>query len=114
MTDGQAQQAEAPDWALLAECSAVFSATANSDGYSGSTDNEVEMTREAAQGFRQRAVDVAGKMGQTNAEADVASIMAYLVPRWENRVDSLVSLRSNIDWIAYCGRLGRQYGVIGS
>jgi hypothetical protein len=38
--------------------------------------------------------------------------MTYLVPRWENRIERLFSVRSNLDWIAYCGRLGREEGVI--
>ncbi len=51
-------------------------------------------------------------MGQTDAEADVASIMEYLEPRWENRIDRLFSIKSNLDWFSYCGRLGREEGVL--
>ena len=103
---------EPPVWAYLAECSAVFRAAALSDGYSGVTDDQIAAAQGAAARFRQRAVEVAGEAGQQDPEADVASIMIYLEPRWENRIDQLFSLKSNLDWFGYCGRLGRDEGVI--
>ncbi len=114
MTEGLAQQAEAPAWANLAECSAVFGAAAETDGYSGALAGDVETIRRGAARFRARAVEEAGQAGQANPEADVASIMVYLEPRWAHRINAVTSIRSNLDWIAYCGRLGREFGVTDS
>jgi hypothetical protein len=103
---------EAPVWAYLAECSAVFAAVAETDSYAGADPAMVDMAAGASERFLARAVTVAGEMGQAAPQADVASIMDYLTPRWRNRIDKLFSVRSNLDWIDYCGRLGREHGVI--
>lgn len=103
---------EPPVWAYLAECSAVFRATALADGYAKVTAEQIAAAKEASRRFRARAVGVAGEMGQVDPEADVASIMVYLEPRWENRIERLFSVKSNLDWFGYCGRLGREQGVI--
>lgn len=103
---------EPPRWAYLAECSAVFRAVSLSRGYASVSEAQRAAPIEAAGRFRDRAVAVAGEAGQTNPEADVASIMVYLEPRWENRIERLLSVRSNLDWIDYCRRLGREEGVI--
>lgn len=109
---GSAAAQEPPLWANLAECSAVFRAASLADGYGGVTAEQIAAAETAAAAFRARAVEVAGEMGQTEAEADVASIMVYLEPRWENRIDRLFSVKSNLDWFGYCGRLGREQGVL--
>jgi hypothetical protein len=103
---------EPPVWANLAECSAVFSAAARSTGYAGTEPEEIAQADEAAAAFLEQAVTSAGAAGQANPEADVASIMAYLTPRWESRIDKLFSVPSNMRWIAYCGQLGRKEGVL--
>jgi hypothetical protein len=103
---------EPPVWAYLAECSAVFGAVASSDGYSGGDPHARSDAAAAADLFLGRAVAAAGEAGQADPEADVASIMAYLVPRWENRVESILSLKSNLDWIDYCRRLGTEHGLL--
>jgi hypothetical protein len=103
---------EPPLWAYLAECSAVFGAVARSTGYAGADPAMIDQADETSGRFLDQAIAVAGEMGQANPAADVASIMTYLVPRWENRIERLFSVRSNLDWIAYCGRLGREEGVI--
>jgi hypothetical protein len=109
---GSAAAQEPPLWANLAECSAVFRATALAGGYGGVTEEQIAAAQAAATAFRARAVEVAAEMGQTEAEADVASIMVYLEPRWENRIDRLFSVKSNLDWFGYCGRVGREQGVV--
>jgi hypothetical protein len=38
--------------------------------------------------------------------------MVYLEPRWENRIENILSLKSNLDWIAYCRQLGQEEGVL--
>jgi hypothetical protein len=86
-----------PLWAYLAECSAVFAAAAQADGYVGATGDEVALVTEA---------------GQADPKADVASIMTYLTPRWENRIDRFMSIKSNLDWIDYCRRLGIDQGIV--
>lgn len=73
---------EPPLWAYLAECSAVFAAAAQSDGYAGATGDEVALVTQASEAYLARAVVVAGEAGQPDPEADVASIMTYLTPRW--------------------------------
>jgi hypothetical protein len=103
---------EPPRWANLAECSAVFRSVALSRGYEGVTDAQIAAAEAAAQRFRARAVEVAAEMGQVDAEGDVASIMVYLEPRWENRIGRLLSVKSNLDWIGYCGDLGSAEGVL--
>jgi hypothetical protein len=103
---------EPPQWAYLAECSAVFRSVALSSGYAKVTDEQIALAEDAAKGFRASAVTAAGKAGQEDPEADVASILVYLEPRWENRIERLFSVKSNLDWIAYCGRLGRDEGVL--
>lgn len=108
-----AAQAEAPPlWAYLAECSAVFDAVSRSDGYGGAKPEDLIAARDTGARFLARAIVVAGEMGQATPEADVASIMDYLRPRWENRIERLFSVKSNLDWIDYCRRLGLEQGVI--
>jgi hypothetical protein len=108
-----AAQAEAPPlWAYLAECSAVFDAVSRSDGYGGAKPEDLIAARDTGARFLARAIVVAGEMGQANPEEDVASIMGYLTPRWENRIERLFSVKSNLDWIDYCRRLGLEQGVI--
>lgn len=109
---GSAAAQDPPRWAYLAECSAVFRAASLADGYGGVTAEQIAAAAAASTAFRARAVEVAAEMGQTEAEADVASIMVYLEPRWENRIDRLFSIKSNLDWFSYCGRLGRDEGVL--
>ena len=103
---------EPPVWAYLAECSAVFAAAAQSDGYAGATGDEVALVTQASEAYLARAVVVAGEAGQPDPEADVASIMTYLTPRWENRIDRFLSVKSNLDWIDYCRRLGIDQGIV--
>ncbi|GEM_PF-2266276 len=102
-----------PVWAYLAECSAVFAAAVHSQGYSGASAEEIALVQTASEQFLTRAIAVAGEMGQPNPKADIDSVMLYLIPRWENRIDRLFSVKSNLDWIAYCRRLGLDQGVIG-
>jgi hypothetical protein len=101
-----------PVWAYLAECSAVFGAVSQSEGYAAADPATVAGAAATSDRFLARAIMVAGEMGQADPAADVGSIMAYLVPRWEGRIEKLLSVKSNMDWIAYCGRLGREQGVI--
>lgn len=108
---GPALTQDPPRWANLAECSAVFRAASLAEGYGGVTPEQIAAAEAAATLFRARAVEVAAEMGQTQAEADVASIMVYLEPRWENRIDRLFSVKSNLEWFGYCGRLGREEGI---
>lgn len=103
---------EPPLWADLAECSAVFAAAAQSDGYAGASGDAVAVVTRASQAYLARAIVVAGEMGQAKPEADVASIMDYLTPRWENRIDRFLSVRSNLDWIDHCRRLGVDQGIV--
>jgi hypothetical protein len=103
---------EPPLWAYLAECSAVFAAAAQSDGYVGATGDEVALVTRAAEAYLAHAVAAAGEAGQADPEADVASIMTYLTPRWENRIDRFLSVKSNLDWIDYCRRLGIDRGIV--
>ncbi len=76
------------------------------------TDDEIAAAEAAAIRFRARAVEAARDAGQAEPETDVASIMVYLEPRWENRIERLLSVKSNLDWIAYCRRLGQDEGVL--
>ena len=103
---------EPPLWAYLAECSAVFAAAAQADGYAGATENDIALVLQASEAYLARAVAVAGEMGQVEPEADVASIMIYLTPRWENRIDRFLSVKSNLDWIDYCRRLGIDQRIV--
>ena len=107
-----ARTEEPPRWAYLAECSAVFRSVALSQGYAKVTDAQVAQAEDAAASFRARSVEAAREAGQADPEADVASIMVYLEPRWEGRIGKLTSVKSNLDWIAYCGGLGREEGVL--
>jgi hypothetical protein len=109
---GPALTQEPPRWAYLAECSAVFRSVALSRGYANVTEAQLAAATEAAKRFRARSVEVAREAGQADPEADVASIMVYLEPRWENRIGRLMSVKSNLDWIDYCRRLGLEEGVI--
>jgi hypothetical protein len=112
LTAGPALAQDPPRWAYLAECSAVFRSVSLSRGYAKVTDEQIEMANAAADRFRARSVEAAGEAGQKDPEADVASIMVYLEPRWENRIENILSLKSNLDWIAYCRQLGREEGVL--
>lgn len=104
---------EPPLWAYLAECGAVFEAVAaTGDNRGAATGPEVERAAEAAMRFVAQAETAAGAAGQADPSGDVASILLYLRPRWQNRVAGLFSAPSNFDWIAYCGRLGRAEGVL--
>jgi hypothetical protein len=103
---------EPPLWAYLAECSAVFAAAAQSDGYVRATGDEVALVTRAAEAYLARAVTAAGEAGQADPEADVASIMTYLTPRWENRIGRILSVKSNLNWIDYCRRLGIAQGIV--
>ena len=38
--------------------------------------------------------------------------MGHLEPLWESRIERLFLVKSKLDWIGYCGRLGREQGVI--
>jgi hypothetical protein len=38
--------------------------------------------------------------------------MTYLTPRWQNRIDRFLSVKSNLDWIDYCRRLGIDQGIV--
>ena len=101
-----------PLWALLAECSAVFEAVGQADGYAGTTDQQRADASRVAASFLTEAETEAGKAGQAAPEDDVASIMGYLRERWSNRSEKLLSLPSNLKWIAYCGDLGRARGIL--
>lgn len=102
----------APTWANLAECSAVFSAVAEVDGDARADQAELAQAYRVAQLFLDHAVASAADAGQTDPAADVASIMGYLTERWQNRIEGLLSTPSNLDWIAYCGNLGREEGIL--
>ncbi len=101
-----------PLWALLAECSAVFEAVGNADGHAGTTDKQRADASRVAASFLTEAETEAGKAGQADPDADIASIMGYLRERWSNRSEELLSLPSNLKWIAYCGDLGRARGIL--
>lgn len=108
----RAEAPVAPDWAMLAECSAVFGAVSRADGYAGADPASVAQSAAAARAFHARAVTLAAESGQSQPEQDVASIMGYLDERWDNRIGSIGSTRSNLEWIAYCTRLGHRYRVL--
>jgi hypothetical protein len=102
-----------PEWALLAECSAVFAAAANADqDYSGAGAADLDRAETVSVRFLEEAVRAAGSAGQADPQADVASIMDYLTPRWANRAGNLFAVPSNLRWFSYCGRLGRDKGVL--
>ena len=103
--------AEPPDWANLAECSAVFGVVVEA-GAPPPHDIRADPAPRAARALRDRAVAVAAEAGQADPEGDVASIMDYLVPRWQNRATRLTSVPSNLRWFRFCGTLGRRYGVL--
>ena len=99
-----------PVWAQLAECSAVFASVARLDGYRG--EGDLGRAADTAAAFRAAAVRAAAADGETDAEAAVTSVTGYLGTRWDNRLGTLTSLRSNLNWIGWCGRLGRAGGVL--
>jgi hypothetical protein len=104
---------EPPLWAYLAECGAVFEAVAGvGDSYSGAPSQDIARAAEVGALFVAEAAVAAGAAGQTDPEGDVASIMGYLRERWQNRTSNIFSAPSNIEWIAYCGRLGRERGIL--
>ncbi|MCF1708081.1 hypothetical protein L0V05_04530 [Tabrizicola sp. J26] len=103
---------EPPLWALLAECSAVFEAVGQADGYAGTTEQQRSDAAFVAASFLTEAEKEAAAAGQADPKADVASIMGYLRERWSNRSEKLLALPSNMKWIDYCGALGRQRGIL--
>jgi hypothetical protein len=102
-----------PEWALLAECSAVFAAAGNADqGYVGEGALNQDRADLASARFLEQAVRAAGSAGQADPEGAVESIMDYLTPRWADRADSLFAVPSNLRWFSFCGRLGRDTGIL--
>ena len=101
-----------PLWATLAECSAVFEAVGQADGYAGTTEKQRADAAATATFFLAEAEKEAAAEGQADPKADVASIMGYLRKRWANRSEQVLSLPSNLKWIAYCGDLGRKRGIL--
>ena len=108
----RAETPAAPDWAMLAECSAVFRAVSRADGYAGADPASLAQSAAVAQAFHARAITLAGESGQPEPEQDVASIMGYLDERWDKRIGAITSTASNLDWISYCTELGHAYGVL--
>ena len=109
-----AQEApEPPTWAYLAECSAVFgAATRATESYSGGDPDLIAKAGVVSERFLARAVEAAGEAGEADPAADVESIMGYLQERWDNRIDRIFSVKSNLDWFDYCRRLGLEAGVL--
>jgi hypothetical protein len=101
-----------PLWAYLAECSALFEVMAQADGYAGATDKQRADAMTTARLFLAEAEQEAAADGQAEPQAAVASVMGYLRERWQTRSENLLSLPSNVKWIEYCGRLGREQGVL--
>jgi hypothetical protein len=102
-----------PLWASLAECSAVFAAVSLSDErYAGGDPATPAMAAQAAVAFLDRAVATARASCQADPVGDVAWIMTCLLPRWDNRIGKSFSVPSNLRWIDYCGRIGRQEGLL--
>lgn len=69
---------EAPPWACLAECSAVFRAADQS--YGGATAEQTSAAEDARERFLTRAVAVADGAGPADSGGNVVSVMAYPVP----------------------------------
>jgi hypothetical protein len=101
-----------PLWAYLAECSAVFEVLALADGYAGTSDSQRADALTTAGLFLAEAEQEAAADGQADPQGAVASVMGYLRERWQNRSENLLSLPSNLKWIEYCGRLGRERGLL--
>jgi hypothetical protein len=111
-TAGQAETPVAPDWAMLTECSAVFDAVSRADGYAGAGPEQTEQAAEVSTAFLARAVSLAAESGQADPQGDVDSVMGYLTERWDNRIGDILATASNLDWIGYCGQIGRKYAVL--
>jgi hypothetical protein len=112
-TTAFAQDPQPPVWPYLAECSAVFRAVSQaSDGYAAPDPQIFDAAATVADRFLTRATEAAAEAGEADPQADVESVMVYLIPRWEGRIDRLFSVPTNLEWIDYCRQLGLVEGVL--
>ena len=115
---GEAKSASQPISESMAECAAIFNVTALTAERKGKSAQQVSAMREGAGAFREAAVKRAGVEGASRPEADVRKTYAEKYAKWEARwlgssdAAFILDARENLDWVQYCGKMGKAHGVL--
>ncbi|WP_432696117.1 hypothetical protein ACQUQP_16445 [Marinobacterium sp. YM272] len=114
-----ADRAAAQDISVsMAECSAIYDVLAESAGYRGKPENQIQQMLAASSEFKAHAVLRAESEGRANPEQFIAHTYAdkrlYWAERWFDSSDFsfLANFSENMEWTKYCASMGKHFGVL--
>ena len=97
----------------LLECGEIFDHMADSAETRGSRPaKDIVAMRKAGERFRYAATAEAKHEGKDDPSAFIAKSRPDLTKKWQGRFAKPTLLSENIEWVKYCGALGKDRGVL--
>lgn len=102
----------------MAECAAIYDVLAESAGYRGKPEEQIQKMQAVSTEFKDHAVPRAEAEGKADPEQFIAQTYAdkllYWAERWFDSSDFsfLANFSENIEWTKYCASMGKHYGVL--
>ena len=97
----------------LVECGEIFDNMADSVEARGSRPvSDIARMRKAGVRFRDAARTEATREGRSDPATFVAQTRPELNEKWQGRFAKMSLLTENMEWVKYCGALGKDRGVL--
>ena len=114
----QSAQAQQPISVSLAECSVIFNVMSITAEQKGKPAKQINGMREASAALKQGAIIEAQAEGQPDGTTYINSKMPALIQKWDMRwlsvstADLIKNMPENMEWVQYCGKLGKDRGLL--
>ena len=102
----------------LAECSVIYNVTSITAEAKGKSVEQVSTMREMSDVFRNASYSSAEDEGQVNGQAYIHEELPALEQKWDERwlneddMKALSYMKENMEWVSYCGKLGKDRGLL--
>ncbi len=100
----------------LAECSVIFKVMRISAAQKGKSQEQLDKLKKGSEVFLNEAYKQAESEGQ--ASGYIAEQLPRLGEKWDSRWLSastatlMANMNENMDWVQYCGKLGKHKGIL--
>ncbi len=117
LTSGQASAGKQPIATSMAECAAIYDVIGDLGEKRGESSTRIDRFRSGAVAFRSSAVERLTQQGASKPLQQVNGIYAAKRRKWSDKwltgksLSALRTLKEDKEWIPYCRKMGKNFGV---
>ncbi|NCT41199.1 MAG: hypothetical protein GW778_06025 [Alphaproteobacteria bacterium] len=114
----QSARAAQPISISLAECSVIYNVVSMTAQAKGKPETQIKALRKTSDAYKDAAATQAKAEGQSDGKAYIDKQLPALIEKWDERwlsgddVKVLSHMKENWEWVQYCGKLGKDRGLL--